>query len=310
MPNTSANTCNPCVLCIAGVRLILPDLPATTVWPAAFRTFLGEKTDADLICEVQCLGADPSLADETPDPATPWLFRAQDGQCELTRRAADGVVLWRMRAPLSFEHTAISWHPERFPVVYGDYISSWTSGLGLSLLVFRLRACGGLVLHGSAAVLDGQGILCSGVSGVGKSTIARLLQAAGAAVLTDERPIIRQVLPACLSTQGGVSTAFHVHGSPWPSSAGFAVPARAPLRRIYFLEHGATNRLTPLTPREAFQRLIHVATIPWHNATLFDPCLQTVEALLQTVPCAVLSFRPTPEVVEMIREDLNGQGQG
>jgi hypothetical protein len=98
--------------------------------------------------------------------------------------------------------------------------------------------------------------------------------------------------------------AFRVYGSPWPSSGGFACNAFAPLRKIYFLEHGAADRLTPLTPREAFNRLIHVATIPWQDPALFDPCLATVEALLQSIPCAVLTFRPTPEVVDVIRKDL------
>jgi len=52
--------------------------------------------------------------------------------------------------------------------------------------------------------------------------------------------------------------------------------------------------------------VIHVATIPWQDAALFDPCLATVETLLRSVPCAVLSFRPTPEVVELLRKDLAG----
>ena len=213
-------------------------------------------------------------------------------------------MLWRIRAPLSFAAARISWHPQRFAAVYGDFVQSWRTGLGLSLLVFRLRDSRGLVLHGAASVLNGQGVLCAGISGVGKSTLARLLHAAGATVLTDERPVVRQ---------GGVNSRapgspdmaeFRVHGSPWPSSGNFACPASAPLRRIYFLEHGAQNAVTPLAPREAFNRLLHVTTIPWQDATLFDPCLQTIDALLRSVPCAQLSFRPTPEVVDLIRQDL------
>lgn len=240
---------------------------------------------------------------EPPQPGSHWQFQVEGGQFVLTRRAVDGVPLWRILAPLSFDSASVSWHPQRFSAVYGDFVKSWTFGFGLALLVLRLRACGGVVFHGSTAVLDGRGIICTGVSGTGKSTIARLLHAAGAAVLSDERPVVRQwPMPVC-DAQLAATADFRVYGSPWPSSAGFALNAWAPLRRIYFLEHGDTNRLTPLTPREAFNRIIQVATIPWQDATLFDPCLKTIETLLRLVPCAVLSFRPTPEVVDLIRQD-------
>jgi hypothetical protein len=296
MPSRAANPVNPCILRVAGVRFVLPDAPpAVTAWPEPFHDFLaGDAGGTDLACEVRCLGADASLAAEAPQPDAPWQFRTCDGGCELTRRSSDGVAIWRVRAPLGFEEAVLSWHPQRFHAVYGDYQHAWTTGLGLSMLVFRLREHGGLVLHGSAMRLQGDGILCAGVSGAGKSTIARLLHSAGAEPLTDERPVVRLTHPA----------GFHVHGSPWPSAAGFARNAGAPLRRLYFLEHGPEDRLTPLAPREALQRLVHVTTIPWHDPVFFDPCLATIEALLQSVPCAVLSFRPTKEVVDVIRKDL------
>ena len=302
----SNDTCRS-LLNIAGVRFILADLSAATAWPEAFHDFVGKPNDTDLDCEVHCQGPDEALAVEAPLPDTPWLFRAQDGQCELTRRAADGVAIWRIRAPLAFDRATITWHPQRFHAVYGDYVTSWTSALGLSLLIFRLRAFSGLGLHGSAAVLDGQGVLCSGVSGVGKSTISRLLHAAGASVLTDERPFVRQFPTPTGEVQPLSSAAFRVYGSPWPSSARFACNASAPLRRIYFLEHGPVNRLTPLTPREAFNQFVQVTTIPWHAPELFDPCLKTLDTLLHSVSCAVLSFRPTAEVVDLIRQDLAAQ---
>lgn len=306
----AASTATSCVLSIAGVRFVLSNLSANSnAWPESFHDFICATDATDLACAVCYLGPDEDLAAEASAPDAPWQFRAQNGGWELTRRAADGVALWRIRAPRGFDRADIVWHPQRFPAVYGNPVSSWTTGLGLSLLVFCLRARGGLVLHGSAAMLDGQGILCVGVSGVGKSTMARLLHAAGATVLTDERPAIRQWPPPTgtpETAEGARAHAvdFRVHGTPWPSSAGFASNTCAPLRRIYFLEHGTADRLTALTPREAFHRLVHVTTIPWQDAALFDPCLKTLETLLQSVPCATLAFRPTPEAVDLIRKDL------
>ncbi len=271
-------------------------------FPPAFLPFLGDASDADLNCDVSCVGPDEALASRPPAPDKPWSFTVTEGIFDVVRRDQGGESLWRIAGPLSFEQAEVTWNPGRFEGFYGSYEHAWSTGLGLSLLVLSLRARGGLVFHGVAADLEGQGIACVGISGTGKSTLARLLEGAGAKVLTDERPVFRQWPPPVPG--GESSSSFRVYGSPWPSSAGFARNEWAPLRRLYFLEHGETDRITPLTSREAVSRLIHVATIPWQDPALLDPCLATVESLLSAVPCAVLAFRPTPDVVEVIRGDL------
>jgi hypothetical protein len=306
---------------IAGVRFALSGAIDDAAFAPAFRAFRHGATIADLECDVSCLGPDEALTSQSLAPEKPWSFTACNGVCELVRRSQEGEALWRIAGPLAFDSAAVTWNPRRFADFYGCYERAWSTGLGLSLLVLRLRAQGGLVLHGTAAEVDGQGILCVGISGTGKSTLARLLDAAGAMVLTDERPVLRQwpAPTACrpeqpeairkrTSCKSGFASeqtaAFRVYGSPWPSSAGFACNAWAPLRRIYFLGHGATDRLTRLSPPDAVRRLIHVATLPWQEPVLLDACLATMGAVLCAVPCAVLAFRPTPDVVDLIRNDL------
>ena len=307
MSQDDVNVTGHCVLTIAGVRFALSGVTDATAFPPAFQAFRPAAT-VDLDCVVSCPGPDDALVSEPPARDKPWSFTVREGICELVRRSQEGEALWRIAAPLAFERATVTWNPLRFAWFYGSYERAWGSGLGLSLLVLRLREQGGLVLHGAAAEVEGQGILCVGVSGTGKSTLARLLEAAGATVLTDERPVLRQ-WPA--PAAGRVPfAAFRVYGSPWPSSAGFAREAWAPLRRIYFIEHGETDRMTPLSPRDAVSRLIHVATIPWQDPILLDPCLATVDALLSALPCAVLSFRPTPAVVDLIRADLRRPAGG
>jgi|GEM_PF-1648135 len=289
-------------LTIAGVRFISlasTDVPA---YRPSFRSFIDVPFSSDLTCEVSVLGSDDSLIAEPLAPSKPWVFTVCNNVCEVLRRNQEGEVLWKFSGALSFERTSVTWNPLRFGDFFGSYEQAWSTGLGLSLLVLRLREHGGLVLHGTAANVDGDGILCVGISGKGKSTIARLLDTAGATVLTDERPVLRQWPTPATSTVP--SEAFRIYGSPWPSSAGFARNAWAPLRRIYFIEHGDTDQITPLLPRDAVNRLIHVATIPWQDPVLLDPYLATVNVLLQTIPCAVLSFRPTAAVVNVIRADL------
>ena len=289
-------------LSIAGVHFISflsTDVPS---YPPSFRSFAGAPLSSDLTCEVSVLGPDDSLIEESLAPSKPWAFTVCNNVCEVIRRNQEGEVLWKFSGALDFERTTISWNPLRFGDFFGSYEQAWSTGLGLSLLVLRLRAHGGLVLHGTAANIDGQGILCVGISGKGKSTLARLLDTAGATVLTDERPVLRQWPPPTAGT--APSKDFRVYGSPWPSSAGFAHNAWAPLRRIYFIEHGDADQITPMLPRDAVNRLIHVATIPWQDPVLLDPYLTTVNMLLQSIPCAVLSFRPTAAVMDVIRADL------
>ena len=307
MSQHDANAIDSRDLTIAGVRFALSELDITA-FPLVFGAFREGATDADLDCEVSCTGPDDALVSQPPAPDKPWSFTVREGVCEVIRRNQDGEALWRIVGPLTFERAAVTWNPLRFIGFYGSFERALGMGLGLSLLVLRLRARGGLVLHGTAADVDGQGILCVGISGRGKSTLARLLDAAGATVLTDERPVLRQ-WPAP-GADAVPSAAFRVYGSPWPSSAGFARDAWAPLRRIYFIEHGETDLVTPISPRDAVSRLIHVATIPWQDPTLLDPYLSTVDALLRAIPCAVLSFRPTPAVADTIRDDLRRPAVG
>jgi len=303
MPAPSATTGQPGAFTIAGVRFSLPGTADDVAFPDPFRAFQ-TSTEADLACAVSSLGPSPALAEAPLTPDTPWRLRATQDSCQIDRCDRTGACLWRMEAPLAFDRATVAWHPTLFEHVYGSYARAWGMGIGWTALVFRLRAHGGLLLHGVAAELEGEGIVGVGPSGAGKSTLARLLHAAGATVLSDERPIVRQWPPPGSAPHPDAAGSFRVYGSPWPSSAGFACNACAPLRRLYFLEHGPEERLTPLTPAEAFRRLIHVATIPWQEATLFDPCLATVESLLHATPCSVFSFRPTPAAVERIRQDL------
>ncbi len=293
-------------LTIAGVRFALSGLSSAQAFAPAFLPFLQDVDDAEMDCVVSCDGPDDSLAAQPPVPDKCWSFTVCDGFCEVIRRDQEGQALWRITGPLSFERISVSWNPRYFLDFYGSYENAWSKGLGLTLLVLRLRAQSGLVFHGTAAELDGQGILCVGVSGVGKSTIARLLAAAGAKVLTDERPVLRQW--PVTNSAGEPSNRFRIYGSPWPSSAGFAQNAWAPLRRLYFLEHGEKDLITPLASSDAVSRLIHVATIPWQDAALLDPYLKTVESLLHDIPCAVLAFRPTSAVVDVIRSDRRSAG--
>ncbi len=285
-------------LTIAGARFALNGALDLHELPSSFAPFLDTDAEFDVECAVNLLGPSDEVSALPLVVDDPWSFRLNEGLIDVRRRNQSGATLWRIRGSLNMDEAEVSWHPTLFTKHYASYEKAWETGLGLSILVLLTRAEGGLLFHGSGSALDGMGVLCVGVSGQGKSTIATLFDTGDGVALTDEHPVVRKST-AC---DGGAE--FHIHGSPWPSSAGYARAEVAPLKRIYFLEHGPKNVIQPLSPSEAFQRLIHVALIPWQDPQLFDPCLSTVEALLASVPAAVLSFKPDEDVVDVIRQDL------
>ena len=170
------------VLTIADVRFVLSGSLDVAAFSPFFQTFWHDSVTADLDCELSCRGPDMECASEPPDPGTPWSFTVCKDSCQVIRRGPTGETLYRITGSFAFDQVSIAWNPLRFADFYTSYENAWSTGLGLSLLMLRLRARGGLVLHGTAAEVDGQGILCVGISGKGKSTLARLLDAAGCTV--------------------------------------------------------------------------------------------------------------------------------
>lgn len=221
----------------------------------------------------------------------------QDGAACLMGANPEGEVLWRMTGKPPYERLRFEWHPTAFRKMYHNEEAGPYGIIAILALVLRLLPLEGFVMHGASQVVDGMGIICTGPSGRGKSTISRLFHQCGVPVLTDERPVVRPV------TEKG-RPAFRVYGSPWPSSGCFACNEAVALKKIYFLEHGPDQEILPLSAREALLRLLEVAMVPWMDPAFFDPLLHTLEAVLRSVPHAVLRFRPDADVVDAVRRDL------
>ncbi len=276
----------------AGIRFTFNGL-SLQAFNRHYEPFANGRGPVDFFCDVDVAGPSEELCGlRCP---TAWNFTRRDGVACVTGANPAGEVLWRLVGSEPYARLRFEWHPVAYDALYRNETYGSYGIVALLALVLRLLPLGGLVLHGSAQVIEGGAVICTGPSGKGKSTISRLFDRCGVAVLTDERPLVR----AC-GEEG-----FRVYGSPWPSSGGFALNASAPLRKVYFLEHGPEASFEPLTRREAVLRLLDVAMVPWLDAAFFDPVIRTLESLLAAVPYAVLRFRPDPTAVEAVRRDLN-----
>lgn len=161
------------------------------------------------------------------------------------------------------------------------------------VLYWHLAKHGGLFVHGSGVDYRGAGRLFCGVSGVGKSTMARIALSDGGTVLNDDRIGISR-------EPGG----FVLHGTPWHGTAEYHRPARAPLGSVYFLEHGATNEARRLSHGEAFARLAAAACPPCFSHDHMRGVVETYETLVTSVPCYHLKFLPDCSVLEAIADTL------
>lgn len=136
---------------------------------------------------------------------------------------------------------------------------------------------GGFQLHASSAIRNDRAFLFAGVSGVGKTTTARLAPV-DAIVLTDEISYVRRD-----------DSGYRAYGTPFAGElARPGANASAPIQRVCLLKQSSQNRLLPVTRTQAIRALMrHVLFFAQDN--------ELVERVLDSV----VSFVSNVEVVEM-----------
>ena len=148
---------------------------------------------------------------------------------------------------------------------------------------------GGFLLHASSAIRNGRAFLFSGVSGAGKTTMARLAPP-DAALLTDEISyVVRQ------------EGRYFAVGTPFYGE--LARPGenlRAPIEALYLLAKGPENLIEPIEGTDAVRgllgNLLFFARDPEFVKMVFDTAFDFVKH----VPVRRLTFAPTTSVWELI----------
>ncbi len=80
----------------------------------------------------------------------------------------------------------------------------------------------------------------------------------------------------------------------------YASPNSAPLARIFVLEHGHGNVITPLSPSQAVAELFARSFVPFHRHEYVDSALVFLEELVEAVPVYRYSFEPDQRAVDTI----------
>jgi len=210
----------------------------------------------------------------------------------------------RLVVDQDFEHARVILN--RQCLTAGDASRALEYPLDELLITHYLSLGHGVELHGCGMVRgDGESFLFVGHSGAGKSTTARLWKRhLPVEVLSDDRIIVRPVFADAAKGVGQECPTypFFMHGTPWHGEAAFASPGRAPLRRIFILQHGSGNRIERLSPSAAVGELLARSFTPFYQSRFVDPVLALLEEMVESVPCYRFQFVPDQSAVERIIE--------
>jgi hypothetical protein len=155
------------------------------------------------------------------------------------------------------------------------------------LILYYLTVINGdIMIHASGVNHVGKGYLFSGISGRGKSTMARLWDLSGAKVIHDDRLIIR-----------GRKGAPMIYNTPVYNND---LPSESPLDKIFLIDHGTSNHIIHVDGAAAVSLVM--ANCIQHNwdSKIVSKLLAAVSDMCTAIPVSRLLFRPDKSVVDYI----------
>ena len=140
---------------------------------------------------------------------------------------------------------------------------------------YKLIKFGGIMLHSSAVVLNGEVYLFSGPSGMGKSTHTRMWTSLfpGAKIINDDKPALRKI--------DGV---WYAYGTPWCGKDGINLNVKAPVKGICFLRQGDSNKMRRLSPIEAVGAIFSQTQSRVASDYALGKVTSIIEQLISDVP--------------------------
>jgi hypothetical protein len=225
--------------------------------------------------------APPASARRIFDAAGAWsAYLLQDGDRAIAITPPGGSILMSARFDAALTRVSVTCGPRL--LAEGRLLDPIRYPLDQLLLMYRLAAEGGAVIHCAVVALGDRTVICPGVSGAGKTTLARQLQGHdGLRVLSDDRAVVRR----------GVD-GYVAWGTPWPGEGGWAQNDGRPLAAIGFLEKGPAASINRLSAREALVRMARVASVPWYDREVGPRAFDGLAALCARVPACTFTFAP------------------
>jgi hypothetical protein len=157
------------------------------------------------------------------------------------------------------------------------------------LILYYLTIMNGdIMIHASGVNHAGKGYLFSGVSGRGKTTIAKLWDNAGGKVIHDDRLIIRRT-----------GDKYVMHNTPVYLND---TPTGSPLTRIFLIEHGTENTMIPVTGATAVSLMLANCIQHNWNPEIIARLMGAVSIMCSEVSVVRLKFKPDRSIIDYIME--------
>lgn len=167
--------------------------------------------------------------------------------------------------------------------------------LPLAAICSRFSYYKALLAHSSFVIYQGQGIIFTGYSGVGKTTQAELwAKHMAAEIVNGDKALLRE-------TDGR----FYAYGLPWKGSSEYCLNKKAELCGVVVLRQSEVNRITRLDKEAAEYFMPHVFLPHWDKECL-SSALDTFDKLIGNVPVYLLECRPDEEAVQITKNAVFG----
>lgn len=166
--------------------------------------------------------------------------------------------------------------------------------LALFPLVLAARERGILAHACGFQLAGGQVVMAPGVSGTGKSTLARLVGDHGGGdmqVLNDDR--------IALTADGGP---VHAWSTPWPGREGIARAGNGPLALIAFLRRASNMQVSNVNPRDGARRLLRMLALPLWDRQCLAQALEFTDLLVTSCQMIELAYPQSREAGIWIAE--------
>lgn len=154
----------------------------------------------------------------------------------------------------------------------------------------------GVIVHSTGVEDKGEGLLFTGHSGAGKSTIARIWhKTSNAIVLNDDRIIIRETSEGFVlyrALWGGVSS--YLSGQ-----AGYTT-----IKKLFVIYQSRRNEAELLGPKEAFSEVFPCIFPVFWDKKCLEFTGQFLLKLVQAIPVYKLGFTKDERVIKYIRSEV------
>lgn len=174
--------------------------------------------------------------------------------------------------------------------VNGEY----SNELVVTAVYSRLCTLGTALIHASFVDYNGNGIVFTGPSGVGKTTQAELWEKyRGATIVNGDKVFVRLV-----------DDRFYAYGSPWMGSSPYCVNSKSELKGIVVLSQGKSNEIRRINDIEATQLFLPHVFMPRWSKNCMNGLFSTLNLLLEKVPVWLLKCNLEEEAIAITEKAI------